>query len=154
MENHCVKIQLHSDFLYYFAFYKYKQLCLTIIIRSFTSKHSIQAPRRPCKWGRHEILRTPHVCGRVLRMTSLRLQGLRPCTPFCECEHRLLDNYLCILTYCFFKRGFVSTLTQRKFSLRFVSQCLFLTTVKASSAISTVSAISASVSAALMKWLW
>jgi hypothetical protein len=49
-----------------------------------------------------------------LRMTSFFLQGLRPCTPFCECEHRLLDNYLCILTYCFFKRGFVSTLNKTR----------------------------------------
>ena len=32
--------------------------------------------------GQHEILRAPHVCGRALRMTSLHLQGLRPCTPF------------------------------------------------------------------------
>ena len=111
MKNHCVKIKLHSDFLYYFVFQKYKQLRLTIIIRLFTSNFSVQAPRRACKLARHEILRAPHVCGRVLRMTSFFLQGLRPCTPFCEREHRLLDNYLCILTYCFFKRGFVNTLS-------------------------------------------
>ena len=113
MKNHCVKIKLHSDFLYYFVFQKYKQLRLTIIIRLFISNFSVQAPRRACKWARHEILRRQAVCGhfrrfsegkwrrkprsrnchlpkasiRALRMTSSFLQGLRPCTLFRECEH-------------------------------------------------------------------
>ena len=83
-------------FLYYFAFYKYKQLCLTIIIRSFTSKHSVQAPRRACKWARHEILRRQADCGRASEWHRYVCRGFAPAPRFASA------NIDCLTIICAF----------------------------------------------------
>ena len=80
-------------FLYYFAFYKYKQLCLTIIIRSFTSKHSVQAPRRPCKFGRHEILRAQNSLRTRPQDDIVFLAGASPLHPLYITNSLFLSNY-------------------------------------------------------------
>ena len=96
MKNHCVKIKLHSDFLYYFVFQKYKQLRLTIIIRLFTSNFSVQAPRRACKLARHEILRRWIACGQPPQDDIVFLAGASPLHPFSRVRTYMLVCFCAI----------------------------------------------------------
>ena len=72
---------VHSDYVWWY-----------IVVFWFTSDFFVQAPRRPRNnsVGTRSFGRQAD-CGRALRMTSSFLQGLRPCTPFCECEQSVLD---------------------------------------------------------------
>ena len=87
-ENHCVVSKLHSDFVYVY-FHMCEQSCMTLVLRLFTSNSTVQAPRRACKWARHEILRAYMPAGTPSGWHRPFLKrGCAPFTPACKSEHR------------------------------------------------------------------
>ena len=80
--------------LYYFAFQKCEQLRLTLVLRLYTSNHSVQAPRRACKWARHEILRAQGGLRARPQDDIVFLAGASPLHPALQVQTQLFDFFV------------------------------------------------------------